>query len=182
MHKLHQEQEAAAQCTALLQQAWRAWHQQATAPAATACQHRQQHLKQAALSTWAQLPAVKLRLRAIAAAICSVDRSVLMCWGLRAFCTCCSDGVMLRRAARECLRAWGCLAAGAGRQRLRWEAHRKARRLGLLRSCFWNWAQLSWRAMRRATAAKAGELQASVQSSKASGLLTGGQANWVWAV
>lgn len=150
----HQQQAAAAQSRRRLQQAWKVWQQHACARLQTVCRHRQHRLKHVALCSWAALPAVNLRLRAIAAAVSSSYTRLLLQWGFRAFYSCCSDAVAVRRSARECLKAWCRAAAGSARQRRLLGARAHARRHAVLQAVMRCWAQAAWRSVHQAAACK----------------------------
>jgi hypothetical protein len=153
------QQAGSANATRALQRSWAAWRQFADTRSLLANRHRSTHLLQAALSTWVQLPAVNLHLRAIAAAVGSVYRQLQLQWGFRGFMCCCSDAVAARRAARASLRAWCAAAAACARQRHIVWARVEARRRRVLHRCLQLWLRAAWLTHRQAAAVQAHELQ-----------------------
>lgn len=160
--QLRRQQTTTAARHRCLQSCWSAWRLQAAgSELQLAQQHWQERLLQSCLDTWAQLPALQLRLRAIAAAVGSVYRQLLLQWGCRAFSSCCSDAVAARRAARQCLRAWCLTAAATSRQRHAVRVRAEGRRRGLLQDCVRGWVRVTWRGLRCTAAAQSHELKVS---------------------
>jgi hypothetical protein len=153
------QQAESAQTMRALQQAWAAWRQCTNTHSLLASRQRCRHLLQAAFSTWAQLPAVNLHMRAIAAAVGSVYRQLQLQWGFRGFMCCCSDAVAARRAARASLRAWCAAAAACARRRQIVRARVEARRRRVLHRCLQLWLRAAWLAHRQAAAVQASDLQ-----------------------
>jgi hypothetical protein len=157
--QLQQQASDAAAYSQQLQRAWVMLRQQLSAGQQQARRHRERHLLQAAVGAWVALPSTHLRLRAIAAAVSSVYDQLLLGWGLRAFCSCCSEAVAARRSVRQCIRLWGQVTAASATQRHLIRARAAARRRSVLQACFSYWLRAAWTTCRQAAALQAGELQ-----------------------
>lgn len=157
--QLRRQQTTAAEQHKRLHSCWFAWRQQVGSGLQLAQKHRHDRLLHSALSTWLQLPAAQLRLRAIAAAVSAVYRQLLLQWGYRAFGSCCSQAVAARRAARQCLRAWCLAAAASSRQRHAIRARDAGRRRALLQGCVSGWVRVTWQGLRSAAAVHSSELK-----------------------
>jgi hypothetical protein len=156
-----QQHTTAAQAHMQLHSTWATWRRTTAAGQQLAARHHSSRMLRACLATWLQLPATNLRLRAISAAVGSVYRLLLLCWGYRAFCSCCFDAAAARRAARQCVRAWCQVAAAGLRQRHAVRARVERRRVALLQAAVRGWAHVAWRASRTAAGVQACELKVS---------------------